>query len=441
MLFLLLACFAIVALISTLLFRWVSHELDPHERHFQGLSLDVAEEMVEQYEDGNLRRFGRHLRDRFNGEAWLLNEQGELLSSRPLVPAVMSQVTKYPQVIYPYQNTEGRFFIFAHRVKRDDAIYRVVMTSHRPLFRGKNRYLFIWFPVVIVILGLATASVLLSYWVLRPISAIRTTTREFSADDMDSRIPGSITSRNDAFGELAREFNQMADRVQSTIDNQNQLLRDVSHELRSPLARIQVAASLSAQKNGSQPELDRIESEVGKLNNLIEDLVSLSRLKNQAEVEKEKVDLQGLLESVVDDANFEFQSFRKSARLTSDSRIDIHANRELLSSMFENVIRNGLRYTPENEKLTIHAENRDQLIVVTITDKGPGVESDMLERIFDPFYRGDQSRNMSNGTHGIGLSLARTIAQAHGGTILATNSNEGGLQVRIELPVIRGRNT
>jgi signal transduction histidine kinase len=433
--FLLMGCFALVALISTLLFMWVSHELEPHERHFQGMSLNVAEQLIERYEDGELRKFGKHFRERFNGEFWIQSEQDKLLSSRPIKRDIESQVTDYPQVIYPYQNAAGRFFIFAHKVKSDDVVYKVIMTSHRPFFRGRNRIWFIGFPVVIVILGMASASALLSYWILRPIRKIRDTTRKFSADNMESRISEAVINRKDAFGELGREFNQMAARVQSAIDNQNQLLRDVSHELRSPLARIQVASSLAVQKNGPKTELDRIESEVEKLNGLIEDLITLSRLKNRVELEKENVDLGTLLSSVVDNANFEFRQNGKTAELTISEVIGIEANQEFLSSMFENVIRNGLRYTPENKNLIVNAKRRTDSVVVTVTDQGPGVDADMLDRIFDPFARADESRELSNGNHGIGLALAKTIAQLHGGTISARNVATGGLQVTIDLPV------
>ncbi len=432
--FLLLGCFALVAIISTLLFMWVSHELEPHERHFQGLSRNVAKQVIERYEDGELRKFGKHFRERFNGEIWIMTEQDEMLSSVPLDRDIESQVTGYPQVIYPYQNTAGRFFIFAHKVKSDDSAYKVIMTSHRPFFRGRNRIWFVGFPVIIVLLGMVSASALLSYWILRPIRTIRNTTREFSTDNMESRIPEAVVNRKDAFGELGREFNQMATRVQSAIDNQNQLLRDVSHELRSPLARIQVASSLAVQKNGPKSELDRIENEVEKLNGLIEDLISLSRLKNRVELEKEVVDLGVLLGTIIDNANYEFMNGRISAELEINSPIKIHANRELLSSMFENVIRNGLRYTPENKTLIVSSERRDSNVFVTVTDQGPGVEADLLNRIFDPFYRGDKSREMSNGNHGIGLALAKAIAQLHGGTISARNVDEGGLQIAITLP-------
>ena len=125
---------------------------------------------------------------------------------------------------------------------------------------------------------------------------------------------------------------------------------------------------------------------------------------------------------------------RISAELEINSPIKIYANRELLSSMFENVIRNGLRYTPENKTLIVSSERRDSNVFVTVTDQGPGVDADLLNRIFDPFYRADTSREVSNGNHGIGLALAKAIAQIHGGSISARNVDKGGLQIAITLP-------
>ena len=430
---LLLACFFITAVVTFLLFRWISHELDPHERHFQGLSQRMAGEVIEEYEEGNLQAFGLEFEERFNGKVWILDEDGNRLSPGNLPERIRSQITGYPSTIFPHHNRAGRFFIFAHRITGDHASYKVIMTSRRPSF-GRNRFQFVWLPIVAVILGMVSASVLLSYWVLRPTRILRSTFREISVDNLESRVPGGITRRNDVFGDLGREFNQMTDRVQSTIENQNQLLRDVSHELRSPLARIQVAASLVEQKLGSNPDIDRMETEIGKLNNLIEDLVSLTRLKNRVPPIKEEVNLIRLLEPIIEDANFEFQQAGKTAVLTTVSPARLSGDSELLSRMLENIIRNGLRYTPEQETLEIGVSKGDGRIAVTVIDKGPGVSPELLERIFDPFYRADPSRDISEGHHGIGLTLAKTIAEIHGGQIQASNHDGGGLEVRIDLP-------
>ena len=276
---------------------------------------------------------------------------------------------------------------------------------------------------------------LLSYWVLRPINIIRATSREISENKFNSRIPAVITRRRDAFGELGRDFNNMSERVQATIENQDQLLRDVSHELRTPLARIQVAASLVEQKTGSQTELDRIQNEVETLNNLIEDLLSLSRLKNRAKLEKQPVNLVNLISSVIHDAEFEFQQSGKSIVFAGEETLTVYGNGELLASMLENIIRNGLRYTPNESALKVTLSKGENSVTVSVVDSGPGVDPDDIERIFEPFYRGDKSREISGGHHGIGLALAHTIAQTHNGNINAFNIPGGGLEIRIELPL------
>jgi two-component system sensor histidine kinase CpxA len=432
----LLGSFLLVALLSALLFKWASHELDPHERHYQRMSRTVAEEVVVAYSQGEIADYRLHLGRKFQAQTWIMDSAGKPLESRPVPESIRSQVTHYPVVIHPRLNTSGRFFIFAHQVEYQGATYQVILSSQTPLLGGKHRFWFVMVSVLIVILGLVSASALLSYWMLRPIQSIRNTTSEISETSLDSRIPAVITSRNDAFGDLGREFNQMADRVQSSIENQNQLLRDVSHELRSPLARIQVAASLSQQKYGAREEFDRIESEVERLNNLIEDLISLSRLKNRSALKRENIELRSLLGNIIGDANFEFQQTGQTCELAGDLAATVNADRDLLSSLFENVIRNGLRYSPEREVLAVRISALPGLVRITFTDKGPGVNPSELERIFDPFYRADDARSTSNGHHGIGLALARAIVEVHGGNISARNRDSGGLEISLEFPAV-----
>ena len=431
---LLLGSFILVGIVSALVFRWVSGELDPHERHFEALSQRLAQEVVNEFEDGKLRAFAHHLERRFNGRVWIFDEQDNNLGAKPIPQAIISQVERYPQTIYPYQNTAGRFFIFAHEVSSKGNIYKVILTSSRPMFRNKSNFWYLWLPVLSILAGMLFASMLLSFWVLKPIRTIANTTKRISASGLGSKIPPSITKRKDAFGELGREFNQMTDKVKSTMDNQNQLFRDVSHELRSPLARIQVAASLIEQKQGGSCEISRIESEVERLNSMIEDLLTLSKLKNRIDIDKEKVDMRKLAQNVIGNANFEFQQSGQHAVLKMEQDIVILGNSDLLSSMLENVIRNGLRYSPGNEELQVSISHSADDLQILVADKGPGVSEENLEKIFTPFFRGDESRNISEGHHGIGLTLAKTIAEVHGGSICAGKNRFGGLSVSITLP-------
>ena len=218
-------------------------------------------------------------------------------------------------------------------------------------------------------------------------------------------------------------------------NNQNQLLRDVSHELRSPLTRIQVANSLLEQKHGQSNEVDRISAEITRLDNMIGDLMSLSRIKNMDNLDAGPVLLKPLLTEVIDNANFEFQSLHKSAELSHGQDITVAGNPELLSSLFENVLRNAMRFSPENSRVEVTVQNDGTIVTIGIRDHGPGVSENELQRIFDPFYRSDQSREPGSGNHGIGLALARTICHLHGGDITAHNHVDGGLDVHVTLPL------
>ncbi|MYD75208.1 MAG: HAMP domain-containing protein [Gammaproteobacteria bacterium] len=434
-LLLLLGSFLVVAIISVLLFRWISHEIGPGHLRFDKFSRHIASELVWEHEHGDLERFNRRLRRRHNVESWIMDENNRPVSSRSPPADILESIESFPAIVYPLRDGSGdRGFIFAHEVRGDRQGYRVIMASLGPHEPARNRLILYSLPVFVFIVGLLSASVLLGYWVLRPVSEIRKSTGALSEDNLEVKVPDTITRRNDAFGELGREFNRMTERVSRTVSNQNQLLRDVSHELRSPLARIQVAASLSEQKTGRSSELVRIQDEVERLNNLIEDLLTLSRLKNEGRVNMSKIDLMQLVGALVEDANYEFQQHRRQAVLSGPGRLRIVGHRELLSGMYENVIRNGLRYTPDGESLKVECRLDGKWAVVSISDNGPGVDDADIERIFEPFFRADKARDTSSGHHGIGLALSKTIADIHGGRIHAKNTPSAGLCVTIEIP-------
>lgn len=429
---LLLGSFLAVLVLSFLLFRWASEELHPGEDRLRELVEQTAEEVVTASEEGSLDKLRRRLHHRYRTRAWVLDHSGQTLSP-PAVPVeILSQIDAYPSVVYPFQNSAGRFFIFTQNVVRDNTEYRVILAANRPPGSGRYRGSGIVFAVAV--LTLLIASAMLSYWMLRPLRTLRNTVGSISADSLDTRLPPSLTRRRDAFGELGKEFNRMTDRVERTVKSQKQLLRDVSHELRSPLARIQVAASLCSQKYGAQPEISRIEDEVERLDHLIEKLLSLSRLQNQNELKSDVIELEYLLAKVIEDCNFEYLEDGRSASLAGDFSPALYGDADLLASAFENVIRNALRFSPPRGVVNVLLRPAEELVEVLVKDCGPGVALENLESIFEPFYRGDQSRDISGGQHGIGLTLARTIIELHGGQVSAMNNSDGGLTVRLTLP-------
>jgi signal transduction histidine kinase len=277
----------------------------------------------------------------------------------------------------------------------------------------------------------------ISILITRPLGGLKSATQKFSGGNLQSRAPVKITRRNDAFGELAREFNQMGSRIESLIAEHQRLLRDVSHELRSPLSRMQVAATLLEDKVGedsaSQAQVARIQSEILRLDTLIGQLLSLARLQAGSTVlDMEEVSLKNLLRKVAQDATYEFSEKGKNVDVHGDEAI-IQADADTLRSTFENVIRNGLRYTRSTLQVSL-GSLLPNTARIEIVDDGPGVPDEELESIFEPFYRPDQSRSETTGSTGLGLAIAKGIVEAHGGEISAANATNGGLVVTIDLP-------
>ena len=246
--------------------------------------------------------------------------------------------------------------------------------------------------------------------------------------------------RRDELADLGRDFDRTAARLKLLMDGQRRLLHDVSHELRSPLARLQAAVGLARQQPGNvEASMDRIERESVRMDKLVDELLSLSRVEAGMGAERhESVDIAELLIQVVQDVSFEQGA--TSVPIAFDSRIDdlavsrVKGNAEMLHRVFENVVRNAARHTPPGTPISIVGgyDPVRREVRVLISDEGPGVPVANLESIFEPFFRGATGREASG--HGLGLAIARRIIEAHGGSIGASISTAGGLAVEIRLP-------
>lgn len=275
-----------------------------------------------------------------------------------------------------------------------------------------------------------------------PIRTLRAATHRFSEGDFKARVGGELGRRRDEIADLGRDFDQMAERIEGLMNGQRRLLRDVSHELRSPLARLTVALELA--RASCPPEaagpLDRIELEANRLNGLIGQLLTLAALESGADAsEKGPVDLKVLVEEVADDADFEAQHHRRTVRVARAEPLTTHGSETLLRQAVENIVRNALRYTAEETAVEITLERSPTQqgpgALLTVRDHGPGVPEEALPHLFEPFYRVAEARERQSGGTGIGLAIAERAVVAHGGAISATNAPEGGLLVRIRLPL------
>lgn len=289
--------------------------------------------------------------------------------------------------------------------------------------------------LALIISGLVCA--LLARYLTRPISRLRTAAQKIAAGDLKARA-GNGTRQLDEVGQLVKDFDYMADRLEILIGAQQRLISDVSHELRSPLTRLKLALDLarSDSPHGMSPALDRIEREAERLSGLIGMLLTLSRLESGDSLpESEMVHLPDLLAEIAADVDIEAQSRHCTVELDRMQECWIEGNQELLRSAFENVVRNAIRYTEPATAVRISAKCDDHEVRVVVQDRGPGVPESELDKVFKPFYRVDTSRERRTGGVGLGLAIAERAIKLHNGKIAASNVKQGGFQIEISLPM------
>lgn len=296
-----------------------------------------------------------------------------------------------------------------------------------------------WLNIAAAMVVSAVSSLLLAWYVAAPLQQIRASTRRFAEGDLDARVGNLRVGRSAEMTSLASEFDEMATRIKSFIESHRRLVRDVSHELRSPLARMRVALELARDGDDAQLQasLDRIESESARLEAMLAQALELSRLETQRRAAQDTVPLDQLLEDVITNADYEGAPRGRKVVLAECERQMITGSRDALYSAFENVIRNALAYTQDGTTVTVRLARDPRSpngALVTVRDHGPGVPAEELARIFEPFYRTDSARTRSSGGTGLGLAIARTAVERHGGHICAKNADGGGLEVTIKLP-------
>ncbi|WP_291189096.1 ATP-binding protein [Dokdonella sp.] len=301
-----------------------------------------------------------------------------------------------------------------------------------------------WTHLGIAMIVSALFAALLAWYVSAPLTRIRVSTRRFAEGDLDARVGRLRFGRSAEVAALAAEFDGMAERIKALVDSHRLLVRDVSHELRSPLARMRVALELARDGDAAQVDaaLDRIEHESDRLETMLSQALELSRLQTATSAARDEVALDALLEDVITNADYEGAPRGRKVVLAECERLSLTASYAALHSAFENVIRNALAYTADGSTVSVrlHRDN-DGDAVLRVRDHGPGVPEAELARIFEPFYRVDSARTRSSGGTGLGLAIARSAIERHGGHILARNADGGGLEILIRLPLERDRAT
>ena len=363
----------------------------------------------------------------------------------PVAADALKAADKEPGV---FSNSVGDEYLWSTAIHSASG-RRYLFLLSRPLIGNKHwlrdllHFAFPQLPVAIVVCGATTFVLVLL--LTRPISRLRLAARNLANGELATRVPNPGGEERlfggDEIQELVHDFNYMAERLERLVGAQKILLRDVSHELRSPLARLSVALELAREEAPPvmMGHLQRIEREAGRLNLLIGQLLRLSSMEStDASTQTEEFRLNGLLENMLPDAEFEAQRRLCTIRVLNHCDCIVRGNPELIYRAIENIVRNAVRYTREQSvvELKISCEERAgvRMVILDVSDDGPGLPENELENIFRPFYRVDDARERDTGGFGVGLAIAERAVRLHHGEVRARNRPDGGLVVSLSLP-------
>jgi two-component system sensor histidine kinase CpxA len=274
---------------------------------------------------------------------------------------------------------------------------------------------------------------LLTRYLTAPVLRLRAAARLLAEGELTARAT-NMKPRHDEIGELVRDFNFMAGRIEALVTGQRQLISDISHELRSPLARVNATLGLARQRVGQNELFDRMERDTERLNEMIGRLLTLARLDmTTAPPEMRRTDLKALVSDIVADTQWEAGERNCRVDLVGADSCDAHANPDLLRSAAENIVRNAIRYTTPGTAVEVRLEcqrgDYGEMATIRVSDRGPGVPAAELSNIFRPFYRVADARDRQSGGVGLGLAIAERVARVHGGSVHAENRAGSGLEV------------
>jgi two-component system sensor histidine kinase CpxA len=435
------ALFVALAMVAAIAFR-----PQTESPHWEYIRTHTAAEVVSAYEAGGSARLARTLDDIDRGlriHVYLFDGSGRNLTGRS-VPSWA------PLLLRGEQPSRGawldwfspRRFVIQDVTGKSGQQFKMVMeVPPRPwplLLREHPPGT----GLALAVLTSGLACYFLARYLTGPVRRLRSATQKLSAGDLSARAVEPPAHRRDEIAELVRDFNTMAGRLEDLVGAQSQLLNDISHELRSPLARLNVALGLARQRAGAEAQavLERIELEATRLNELIGRLLTLARLEaGEDAMRRTAFSLDELARDVTKDAEFEAQDRSRRVRCVIDEEAVLWGSPSLLRSAIENVVRNAMRHTAEGTEVLVQMSREldagQYEALIRVSDSGPGVPPSALDKLFRPFYRLDDARGRNTGGVGLGLAITERAVRLHSGSVHATNRSEGGLMVEIRLPL------
>lgn len=393
------------------------------------------EDLYRWIEEAEERYPGRHF--------YVVGESGQDILQRPLPPTYRSYANRLRDAGFfgrepPPNGRDDPLLLSPLFTDRDGTVYTLMLGQTGvlgPLQSSDVRVVVLAFALVI--------SGLMCWWLARyiskPLERLQSSARSLAAGNLEARVGQEFSSRRDELGVLARDFDTMAEDIRTLIASKEDLLRAMSHELRSPLARLRVALGLARRPQADiVKQLDRIELEAERLDTLIGQMLQLSQLRAAKPIlPSDPIDLTSLLSEVVEDARLEASAVDKQVDWTPGENLWLNGDHDLIRSAIENVLRNAVRFTKPGSAVSVALQREHREALIVIEDHGPGVPEAELARIFEPFYRVAESRDRDSGGTGLGLAITARVVGLYGGQVRALNAATGGLRVEIRLPLKR----
>ncbi|MFA5678453.1 MAG: HAMP domain-containing sensor histidine kinase [Pseudomonas sp.] len=403
---------------------WLLLQFHPQLRDFSQQLVGV----YEQQGPGAAQQWLEQQQQEYRLRAELFNSQGQqlILGTLPTLPGREAASSGTAE----QRPRHGRLFQLAWDSER--ASYQLLL--HIPggeLFRWQRTPFAMVSNITMAMLLLALLSLLLSRYLTAPLQKLGVAAEDLAKGRFDVSGLTRIGRRRDEIGHLSRRFQSMADRVQSLLNSQTQLMRDISHELRSPLARLRIGLALGSKQGlaADDPLWARLDRECSRLDSLIDDILTLSRL-DARDIPAQTFDLDQLVADAVEDARFAADNQRLS--IHGSTHCQLHGWPDQLSSAVDNLLRNALRFSPPDGEIQLNLATNAQGYEVVITDQGPGVPQEWLPRLGEPFARVPGQPTDSG--HGLGLAIARRAVARHGGSLTFSHAASGGLRACIQLP-------
>ncbi len=365
-------------------------------------------------------------RTNFRPEVFAISDSGEELIGRTVPEKALAQVRDTPgKSVTSLRVGERTLRLFAVRTD--------IPPRRKDLLSAFWRTPF-WIQVLIALIATCLVAGLLAWSFSRPIRQLDWAMKRAAEGDLNVRISSQVRHHYDEISELAERYDEMAEKINGLIARQKRLFHDVSHELRSPLARIEVAIGLADQNPDRREEcLRRIEREVGTLDSLVEELLTYARLDDNAPLTFERMDIAPVLEAVAENAAFEGSARNVSVRLESGGPAEVSIHVDSIARAVENLVRNALRFSPDGGTVSIEASRSARALNIVISDEGPGMPAEVMEKVFLPFVRGSDQKTGSG--FGLGMAIAKRAVERNGGSIRAENRRPHGLRIVITLPL------